>query len=570
MTDLATLALAIDSSQVAQANRALDAFQAAGTKTQQTAKQLATAQMAWTESLAATDPVLKAQIAMQRDLAAVQKIGAEAVRLGIATQQQATAQLDKVRRGHEALIETVKRGSFSQTTFGQAVTGVQGQLVALSAGAGPVGVFLSSLGPWGLAAAAGIGVAGSALEFFTEQAERMGQKANAVRNLADSTGFAINEIKTLGRTAGQLGVDGGQVETWLERFSAALDDARRGTGPLADAIHRISPELLTQLEATKSNAAAWDVLSSAADRAGLSVQQLLREAFGRGGAQAGLVLAATREAGGLVAMVDKQKESLGVTEDQTRKWAALTNEIDATKKRTENIWGSIFADEVLEKQKASAEFWERIAVAAKKFVEAKGGIANATTDVAARAAGSIGGAMGGPIGGAIAIGGALLSQGIGQSAQGTPGTAFDSWEGFVPGVKKVTEATDSAVKAAISASAAYANFKREVDGLGQAATIQQRLMLELGRIRSEVELKNISPDQGKAREAVANANAINEAETPRIGVLAEVPTLQSNRQSNEAGETIGEEESAHVGYQYHLPATAQALPRRYRRRRLRA
>src|SRR3990167_7092683 len=40
--------------------------------------------------------------------------------------------------------------------FAAATSGVSGQLIALSAGAGPVGGVLAALGPWGLAAAVGL------------------------------------------------------------------------------------------------------------------------------------------------------------------------------------------------------------------------------------------------------------------------------------------------------------------------------------------------------------------------------------------------------------------------------
>src|SRR5437868_1105290 len=71
-----------------------------------TATSFERAQAKWTASLAKTDPVIKAQIAMEKDLARQREIGANAVKLGIASQDAAGAQLNKVRQQHVAYIAT--------------------------------------------------------------------------------------------------------------------------------------------------------------------------------------------------------------------------------------------------------------------------------------------------------------------------------------------------------------------------------------------------------------------------------------------------------------------------------
>src|SRR5258705_3509646 len=72
-----------------------------------TATSFERAQARWNQSLAKTDPVIKAQIAMEKDLARQREIGAEAVKLGIATQDAVAAQLDKVTQKHQEYIATI-------------------------------------------------------------------------------------------------------------------------------------------------------------------------------------------------------------------------------------------------------------------------------------------------------------------------------------------------------------------------------------------------------------------------------------------------------------------------------
>src|SRR5690349_2212265 len=73
-----------------------------------TARAFETAQRRWTVALGATDPVIRAQIAMQDALAKQKLVGNRAVELGIATQAAAAEQLDRVRAKHEAQIQVLR------------------------------------------------------------------------------------------------------------------------------------------------------------------------------------------------------------------------------------------------------------------------------------------------------------------------------------------------------------------------------------------------------------------------------------------------------------------------------
>ena len=178
-----------------------------------TATSFETAQRRWTVALGATDPVIKAQIAMQDALAKQQLIGNRAVELGIATQAAAAAQLDNVRLKHEAGIQVLRKqtgqltaGERAMAAFGKATSGVQGQLIALSAGAGPAGVFLSALGPWGIAAAVGIGAGQQALTAMVGAAHDLAGKAEELRRFSEATGLTTDQVQALRLEASRFGL----------------------------------------------------------------------------------------------------------------------------------------------------------------------------------------------------------------------------------------------------------------------------------------------------------------------------------------------------------------------------
>lgn len=403
--------------------------------------------------------------------------------------------------------------------FGKQVDGVKGQLVAMAMGAGPVGVFLSGLGPWGMAAAAGLGIVESVFGKITSEAKKLGESALELRNFADSTGFTIMEIKGLKAAAGELGVEGDAVQQWAQRLSISLDAARRGTGPLADAIHRISPELLNELEATKSNAAAWDVLGKAYQRAGDSAQKLLRDAFGRGSsAQAGLVLNATDAGGGLTSMAAAKTKELGdVAEATTRKWAAQTAKINELQKQTEKLMASIYTDEVLNRMEQAARLEN--AIARDIILEkANGTIISSII------------ASGGPeaIPAPEPPGPNRFSQGnndLSRFQQGNNlGGAVGSDLGrFSQGNNLVVELDKAQKDAAISATALYNNTKRMVDGLGAAATVQEKFDLEIKKLDSELKENTLTWEQYNRAIATTELDqrlAIMQAEVSVLGALA--------------------------------------------------
>lgn len=317
------------------------------------------AQQRWSTSLAATDPLIKAQIAQAQAMARQQNVNTDAVKLGITTNEAAAVQLDKVRQKHDAIIQSVREQTGQLNTnekalvgLKNATSGVSGQLIALSAGSGPVGVFLSALGPWGLAAAVGIGALAAAFNHMIAESARMGDSAIEARKFADVTGLTIEQIKGLTKVAANLGVDGEKVTGAIEKFTIGLEEARKGTGALFDKVREINPELAMQLALSKTTAEGIDAYARALKNASTEAQRqsLGRAGLGRGGSEVTLPLVAVADLGGLDAAAEKTRKVTGLTGDWVREVAHLREQNIQLEKQIANTMASAYAKEVLERQ----------------------------------------------------------------------------------------------------------------------------------------------------------------------------------------------------------------------------
>lgn len=284
----------------------------------------------------------------QQDYAAIQAKVNAAVAANPALQERATAVL-------ASAAARLDQTTAAQRAFATATSGVSGQLIALSAGAGPVGVFLSALGPMGVAAAAGIGLVGAAISHMREEADRIGTKAVELRKLSEVSGLSTEQIRGLTKEGAKLGVGMEGIETAVGRFTVGLEEAHKATGDLYEKIREIDPALAKQLSETRTTAAGWDLYAQALKRAKdagdvSQTNALARAGFGRGGLEAAQVAIATAGAGGLTAVGNQIKEITGLTNEWTEKVAKLKLENDIIEKQIANMKANAYAAEVLERQ----------------------------------------------------------------------------------------------------------------------------------------------------------------------------------------------------------------------------
>jgi hypothetical protein len=325
----------------ADVNKLADAQQNVAVVSDQSAKRVLSLEDAWKKQTLRLDETARSQANLSREM----KTADAALREGIATQEQHAIRIDQINQKYG-------QATVAQKAFSAATSGVSSQLIALSAGAGPVGTFLAGLGPWGLAAAAGLGAVEAVFNRLSEGAARFGDKAIELKKFADVTGLSATEIKALSKAGVEFGVSSDDVRASIERLSVGLAEAHKSTGDLYTKIREISPALATELASTRTTAQGWDVLAQALKRATDAAQRnaLARAAFGRGGIETGIVAATTVDKGGVAAMGAEMTKLTGITDQQIARVAQLRIANEELKKSNQAAWDAAFALPVLERE----------------------------------------------------------------------------------------------------------------------------------------------------------------------------------------------------------------------------
>ncbi len=238
----------------------------------------------------------------------------------------------------------------------------KGRLSGFAAQGGMVGNVVGRWGPIGFAAAAGLGIAYATLEKLSSIA---GEFADKVRNMRESSReiqFTTDALQVLGREASKSGVDFDSMVGSLGKFAVAMDEVRKGQGALFDAVRRVNPQLALQMAASNDNAAAFDLLSRAIAKAGLSEQAMLKAAFGRGGLPMAPVLQSVFEGGGLNAKIaDDASKGKIMTQEYIDRLSKLKIEIDRTYGSAQKFYALTVSETTLENQLKFAKSMETLA-----------------------------------------------------------------------------------------------------------------------------------------------------------------------------------------------------------------
>jgi phage-related minor tail protein len=105
----------------------------------------------------------------------------------------------------------------------------------------------------------GVGVIGAATAGvfkLVDGFDELGDKAEAI-------GVSVDFLASMRYAAERSGAAVDQLDGGLKNFSKSLGQARAGTGRMASFLNKVSPALLVQLKAAKSNEAAFDLLAGA-------------------------------------------------------------------------------------------------------------------------------------------------------------------------------------------------------------------------------------------------------------------------------------------------------------------
>jgi hypothetical protein len=168
-------------------------------------------------------------VAAQQNYAKVQDTVNAAVAQNPALQDRANTLLDAAAAKFGA-------ASGSATAFNTVLGAGQGALLGYAAGIGPIGAVLGSFGPWGVAAAAGIGLVTAAFDSLNQHATAFGQESLGIKQFADVAGLTTSQVRGLDEAGGQLGLTSDQVSSSIEKFTVQLASARDGTGTLFKAL----------------------------------------------------------------------------------------------------------------------------------------------------------------------------------------------------------------------------------------------------------------------------------------------------------------------------------------------
>jgi len=305
----------------------------------------------------------------QQDFEKVQNTVNAAVAQNPALQDRANVVLDAAREKFDA-------AKGSATGFNAILEAGRGAALGYAAGIGPIGALLGSFGPWGIAAAAGIGLVSAAFEAASESAKKFGEQSLQIRSFADATGITTTEVRGLAEAGAKAGLGADTMKTAFERLTANLAETRTKTGVLFDSIQAINPALANEIANTRSGAEAWDLLAKAiSSTADATLKaQIAKAAFGRGGVELIPALSQTNAAGGIKEYSDEVQRATGITDQLTRSTASQLAVIESLKRDTADIWASIYSDDVLRRMRIAAEFQNQIAKSAKEAAGMPGGV----------------------------------------------------------------------------------------------------------------------------------------------------------------------------------------------------
>jgi len=448
--------------------------------TERSAKSVLSLEDAWKKQTLKLDEAARAQANYSREA----KIADAVLRQNLISQQEHAARLDLIAQKYN-------QGSAAQKAFATATSGVSAQLVAMSAGAGPVGVFLSALGPWGMAAAVGLGAASSAFNYLIDGANHLGDKSIEVRKFAEVTGLTVTQIKALTSEGGKLGIGSDQITSGVEKFTVGLAEARKGTGALFEQVRAINPVLAQQLAATTNAAEGWDVLGQAMKATTDQSQKaaLARAAFGRGGVEIGLLAGQTADAGGIVAMGTAIARNTGLTDEWVKKTAQLRAENLQLEKQIQTMKESVYAKEILQRQndflkteKAITEEFLR-----RRSVMGRGGQGVGGDDDAAAAREAAANRLGGRRGREAGAIKAALDPAV-----------IAGWQQLDDAIAAAADQSEVAARSLTklqNESAAALNKERERIGLlGDAATEQERLNVKTLELNAALLANKISQE----------------------------------------------------------------------------
>lgn len=407
----------------------------------------------------------------------------------------------------------------------------RGAALGYAAGIGPIGAVLGSFGPWGVAAAAGIGLVTNALAYMRENAEKIGDQSSGLRQFADTTGLTISQVRGLNDAGGSLGVSAETMSSAIQKFTLNLGDARKGSGDLYDQLRIIDKQLAEDISNTRDGAQALDILAKAYNSTADATTKaaIAKAAFGKGGAGVGPVLGTLEEEGGVNKYSADVAKALGVTDQWTQKVAELRNENKSLADDLKLIEASFYTQAMLERQNQALKTQIAIAKAAREAASLPGGSTSQQRNPFVQETNRFAGYEK-----PFAVGGDPV---------------VDSGGGATAAVEAETDATESLTQAKIDNLNATIKMAAEsanlVSALGSSATAAEKEQARIDALTVAFESGKISAENYAraldANPAVNAANLATQAMREQNAILQAGIGLQGTAQMAAQGKVAAEQ-----------------------------
>lgn len=447
----------------------------------------------------------------QADFEKTQRMVNAAVAQNPALQERANIILLAARERHDQL-------SKSQKAMTAATSELKTQVQAAASSFGAAGAALAAMGPAGIAAAAALGLLTVGFHQAASAALALADRAGKLKDFAETTGFTVVQLQALEKAGAQVGVSSESVTRGLERFSVAMDDVKKGVGPVYESILEINPALAQQMRQVGSLTEAWDVFAKAIKQADLEqANKLARSVFGRSGVEITRLARANADAGGLRGLTAELKEVDRITAAQAERWDELGDQINEKMKQAKQNVAAIFTEPVLTAMLAFADGFLKLSQAALSFkMSDEMKLMFRLISAAASTVGAVGAGVG------------VVTGWLGGGSSAPTAPSFkDRWGDTSTG-PAVSIDTARLEQQKRSLAQLVAEQERWAAVMGAAVTPAQQLKLSLDKVRLAQLENKISAEQAAQATGVLKAQFASSQFSAYVGALGQAVTVEEH------------------------------------------
>lgn len=448
----------------------------------------------------------------QQQLADAEKVYQRAVEQGVVSKTAAAAELANIQN-------KLGQATSAQKAMSAASSELNARAQSMAGSLGGAGQVLGSLGPAGLGTAAVIAGLAIAFKSAADAALALAERAGKLKDFSETTGFTVVQLQALEKAGEQVGVSSESVTRGLERFSVAMDDVKKGTGPVFESILEINPALAQQMKQVGSLTEAWDIFAKAIKQSDLEqANKLARSVFGRSGVEITRLARANADAGGIAGVTAQLKEVDRITAAQAERWDTLGDQISSNMKLAKQNVAAVFTEPVLNAMLAFSEGFVKLSHVAKSFtVSDEMKLMFKLISAAASTAGAVGSGV------------SIVTGWFGKSSPqaSSGGAPFETrWGDLSSDANAIGIDKARADKQKNDLAALIAAQERYNAVAGAAVTPAQNLKLALDKISLAAKENKISAEQAAAATGVLKAQFASSQFSAYLGALGQAVTVE--------------------------------------------